>query len=63
MNDDRVRCDLCGKFRKKDESFNQLEHDSDGNLVADYTECIWCMSQSDLERYRLKRPKKIKNAK
>lgn len=53
-----MRCDLCGKFRKKGEVF-VLEF-SDGYPEASpvyAAECTLCMSNATLKRLKLKRPK------
>lgn len=45
------RCDCCGKFRKSSDCVTQ-EHCNSDNFVLDvWTECRFCMSKVERERF------------
>ncbi len=46
------KCDNCGKFRRPEDVFGT------GNEYEDWTECVYCCSDAELEFHRLKRKKK-----
>lgn len=50
----KIRCSLCGKFRKIEDTVEEEEHDSDWWLISEWIECKFCMSEFDLERYKFK---------
>lgn len=45
-----TRCENCSRFRK-DEDVILIG----GEYDEEWTECVYCMSESDLETYKLKR--------
>ena len=47
-----MRCDRCGKFRKAADVVMSDHGDQFGNF-DEATECKWCMSPADRERYGL----------
>lgn len=46
-----IRCNVCGKFRNKNEVMGEAEYDSDGHELDSHIVCRYCMSRADEERY------------
>lgn len=45
------RCDCCGKFRKDEDCIIQEDYTYDNMVCDQWTECRFCMSEFDEQRY------------